>query len=144
MCQTTTDTLQKDYVAGKTILVVEDDEVTGALISEIIKQETTHHILLARDGFTALELVKEFEARPQLFILDYRLPGMDGIKLYDQLHAIRELDHIPAIILSAAIEEQIDQIKTRNIIGLGKPFDTDEFLLIIEEELFEIPHYQGP
>src|SRR2546421_8714074 len=143
MFQATADTSRQDRVVRKTILVVEDDEVTGSLIAEIIGQETPHHVLLARDGFQALELVREFETRPHLFILDYRLPGMDGIKLYDQLHAISELDHIPAIILSASIEEQKDQIQTRNIIGLGKPFDTDEFLLTIEEELVDVSNYQG-
>jgi len=143
MAQATADTLRPDHVVSKTILLVEDDEVTGSLISEIIMQETPHHVLLARDGFQALELVTEFETRPHLFILDYRLPGMDGIKLYDQLHAIHELDHIPAIILSASIEEHKDQIQTRNIIGLGKPFDTDEFLLTIEEELVDVSNYQG-
>jgi CheY-like chemotaxis protein len=143
MFQATVDTSRPDSVVSKTILLVEDDEVTGSLISEIIAQETPHQVLLARDGFQALELVKEFETRPHLFILDYRLPGMNGIKLYDQLHAIQELDHIPAIILSASIEEHKDQIQTRNIIGLGKPFDTDEFLLTIEEELVDVSNYQG-
>jgi len=143
MCRATADALRMDHVVSKTILVVEDDEVTGSLISEIIMQETPHHVLLTRDGFQALELVREFQTRPHLFILDYRLPGMDGIKLYDQLHAIQELDHIPAIILSASIEEHKDQIQTRNIIGLGKPFDTDEFLLTIEEELVDVSSYQG-
>jgi len=141
--QAKTDISRPENGVSKTILVVEDDEVTGTLLSEIITQETPHQVLLARDGFRALELVREFETRPHLFILDYRLPGMDGIKLYDQLHAIHELDRIPAIILSASIEEQKDQILTRNIIGLGKPFDTDELLLIIEEELIEISNYQG-
>ncbi len=143
MVQATAATSRPDSVVSKTILVVEDDEVTGSLISEIIAQETPHHVLLARDGFQALELVREFETRPHLFILDYRLPGMNGIKLYDQLHAIQELDHIPAIILSASIEEYKEQIRTRNIIGLGKPFDTDELLLTIEEELVEVSNYQG-
>ena len=143
MSQTIVDTSWQEYVVSKTILVVEDDEVTGSLISEIITQETAHRVLLARDGFQALELVREFETRPHLFILDYRLPGMDGIRLYDQLHAISELNHIPAIILSASIEEHKDQILTRNIIGLGKPFDTDEFLLTIEEELVDVSNYQG-
>jgi CheY-like chemotaxis protein len=143
MYSTTADTLRSNQAVSKTILVVEDDEVTGSLISEIITQETPHRVLLARDGFQALELVREFETRPQLFILDYRMPGMNGINLYDQLHAISELDQIPAIILSASIEEQKDQIQARNIIGLGKPFDTDEFLLTIEEELVDVSNYQG-
>jgi len=143
MSQATADTLRPNSVVSKTILVVEDDEVTGSLISEIITQETTHYVLLARDGFQALKLMKEVETPPQLFILDYRLPGMNGINLYDQLHAISELDQIPAIILSASIEEQKDQIQARNIIGLGKPFDTDEFLLTIEEELVDASNYQG-
>ena len=143
MSKVAADILQSKAVVGKTILVVEDDEVTGTLISEIITQETPHTVLLAQDGFRALELVREFESRPHLFILDYRLPGMDGIKLYDALHAISELDHIPAIILSASIEEQKEQVRLRNIIGLGKPFDTDEFLLTIEEELVDVSNYQG-
>ena len=132
---------EKEPMSAKLILVVEDDEAIGTLLVQLLAQETCYQALWVEDSSEALNVVREI--KPDLFILDYRLPGMDGIKLYDQLHAIRELDHIPAIILSASIEEHKDKIQTRNIIGLGKPFDTDEFLLTIEEELVNASNYRG-
>jgi CheY-like chemotaxis protein len=38
--------------------------------------------------------------------LNYHLPGMNGIQLFDRLHAIQELAHVPAIMLSAVLPEQ--------------------------------------
>ena len=77
---------RKAYAPLKLILLVEDDTANATCITQIISQETPYHVFLATNSCRALEVVKHL--KPQLFILDYRLPGMDGIKLYDQLHAI--------------------------------------------------------
>ncbi len=89
----------EDSINVKTILVVEDDEDIGSFIVEALLQETSHQALLVTNGSKALETVKTI--KPNLFVLDYLLPRMNGIDLYDQLHATKELEHIPAIMMSA-------------------------------------------
>ena len=115
----------------KTILVVEDDVGIGSFLTQAISQETHHQAMLVTDGFQALNVIESI--KPNLFILDYQLPRMNGIELYDKLHAIQGLEDIPAILISARLPKQ--DIEKRRIVGMSKPLELDEFLHTIEELL---------
>jgi DNA-binding response OmpR family regulator len=115
----------------KTVLVVEDDTGIGTFLIQAIQQETHYQAMLVTDGFQALKAVANI--KPGLFILDYQLPRMNGIELYDRLHAIPGMDHIPAIIVSARLPRH--EIEKRNIIGISKPLELDDFLQTIEKLL---------
>jgi CheY-like chemotaxis protein len=119
----------EDPINVKTILVVEDDEDIGSFIVEALLQETPHQALLVTNGSKALETVKTI--KPNLFVLDYLLPRMNGIDLYDQLHATKELEHIPAIMMSANLPAS--EARKRKITCLKKPFELDELLQTIEK-----------
>ena len=115
----------------KTILLVEDDTDIGEVLLQAIMQETPYLAILVADGFAALKAVQG--VKPNLFILDYHLPHMDGIELYDQLRVFPELENVPAIMLSARLPEQA--LKQRDILGMHKPIDLDEFFQAIERML---------
>ena len=69
--------------------------------------------------------------KPDLFILDYRLPGMSGIELYESLHAQPRFNQTPALILSACLEGYQEEIERHKLVALAKPFDVDELLSLI-------------
>ncbi len=115
----------------KTVLVVEDDAGIGMFLVQAISQETSHQAMLVTDGFQALKTVSQI--KPNLFILDYHLPRMNGIELYDRLHAITELENVPAIIISARLPKQ--EIEKRKIIGMNKPLELDDLLHTVENLL---------
>ncbi len=115
----------------KTIIVVEDDEDIGSFLVQAILQETDYQAMLLTDGFQCLKAVTSI--KPNLFILDYHLPSMNGIELYDQLHAKKELEHVPAVVVSARLPRQ--DIDKRHIVGMNKPLELDEFLHTIERLL---------
>jgi DNA-binding NtrC family response regulator len=117
----------EDQISVKTVLVVEDDEDIGALIAQAIELETPFRALHVTDGFQALKKVSNL--KPNLFLLDYRLPDTNGIKLYDALHAIDGLEHVPAIMISANLPTQ--EVQKRKLPSLKKPFELDELLQII-------------
>jgi CheY-like chemotaxis protein len=56
----------------KLILLVEDDQIVASLLVQIIIQETTYQVAHASDGRTAWKFLQQ--VKPQLVILDYRLP----------------------------------------------------------------------
>lgn len=118
---------------AKLILLVEDDPGNGAFLVEAISEETPYQVVLATDSVQALEAVKHL--RPGLFILDYHLASKNGIELYDEFHAIRGLETVPAIILSASLEIHRQEIEQRQLVGLGKPLELDELLTTIDELL---------
>jgi CheY-like chemotaxis protein len=114
---------------AKLILAVEDDPGISELLVSWLTQVTSYRVLLVADGFKALELVKRY--KPHLFLLNYYLPGMDGLELYDQLHAQKGLEDIPAIMLSAKLP--IREIQQRNIACMSKPYKLAELLHLIEK-----------
>ncbi len=115
----------------KTILLVEDDMYIGEVLVQAITQETPFIAILVQSGDEALNTVKGI--KPNLFILDYQLPRMNGIELYDELHGNTELEQVPALMISAQLP--IKELKKRNIKGMNKPLDLDEFLQTIEQFL---------
>lgn len=120
-----------EHTRVKTILLVEDDANIGEVLVQAIAQETSYMAILVADGFEALSTVQGI--KPNLFILDYQLPRMNGIELYDRLHAQEELAQVPAIMMSARLPQQ--ELEKRRIIGMNKPIDLDDFLETIDDLL---------
>ena len=116
--------LAEDQPREQTVLVVEDEEDIGAFIVQALSEVTPYHPLLAADGFQALKIVRSLI--PSLFLLDYHLPSMDGIELYDHLQASEELKGIPVIMFTA--DEPPSQLREREIILVKKPAELDELL----------------
>src|SRR6266567_8847128 len=81
------------------ILIVEDDSSTGEVLELAISQETSYRSLLVTSGQDALAVLQQ--TKPDLIILDYRLPDTTGIELYDQLQSYQELRTIPVVLMSA-------------------------------------------
>jgi DNA-binding response OmpR family regulator len=115
----------------KTILVVEDDTDIGSFLVQAISQETPHQAMLVTDGFQALKALTNI--RPNLLILDYHLPSMNGIELYDRIQEMNTHDNLPTILISARLPKQ--EIAKRKITGMAKPLELDEFLQTIEQLL---------
>ena len=115
----------------KTILIVEDDDHISEFLERVISEETTYKPLVVTDGFEALKVTQE--VKPNLFVLDYHLPGMDGIELYDRLHAEKAFQDIPALIISARLPKR--ELDKRSLAGLHKPLELSELLQKIEEVL---------
>ena len=122
---------QGEQKSQKIILLVEDDANIGEVLTQAINQETPYKALLVADGLEALQAIQEIQ--PSLFILDYQLPHMNGIDLYDKLQTIESLVHVPAIMMSARLPQK--ELDKRNILGMNKPIDLDEFLQTIEDLL---------
>ena len=115
------------------ILLVEDDPDNAQLFLHILTQETSLRVFWATNGMAALHFTQH--VKPQLFLLDYYLPDMNGIQLYDRLHARKELEAVPALIMGAWLKSVGEDIKQRGLLAVEKPFDLDEFLSAIESVL---------
>ena len=132
----TSNSAQKDLTEVKTVFIVEDDEAIGDLLVQAIEQETSYHAVLASDGFQALKMLRTM--KPDLILLDYSLPGMNGLELYDTIHTVKALKHLPVLIVSAETARIQKEIKTRQLPQLQKPFDLANLLQAIER-LFSQP-----
>src|SRR5215469_8470524 len=107
-----------------TILVVEDEVDICNLIRSRLEAEG-HTVAQAFDGLTALKLVEA--QRPHLIILDWMLPGLDGLAVCRQL---RQNYLMPIIMLTARTEE-IDRVLGLEVGAddyISKPFSIRELL----------------
>jgi DNA-binding response OmpR family regulator len=106
------------------ILVVEDESAMNDLIRAELEAEG-HAVRQAHDGPTALRLVRE--EVPQLVILDWMLPGLDGLSVCRQLRQ----DYLMPIIMLTARSEEVDRVLGLEVGAddyLVKPFGVRELL----------------
>lgn len=85
-----------------TILVVEDEEAIRTLIT-LNLQAAGYTVVEASDGTMALEKIKKI--KPRLVLLDWMLPGLNGIDVLRHLKADSALAKLPIIMLTAKSEE---------------------------------------
>ena len=116
---------------SKRIVIVEDDPIMEEFLVLALSEETPYQVTAVPNGFKALDVVKEIT--PHLFLLDYLLPGMNGLELSDRLHSREDLAEIPTIMYSTNLPTQ--ELELRHITGLSKPFELDELLSMIERLL---------
>jgi len=120
--------LREKRPSTQTILVVEDDFTIGGLLTDIINEETPHKAFLVPSGEQALQLVRGL--KPDLFLLDYQLPCMNGLELYDTLHAMKGFAEIPALFMSA--NAPVSELEKRRVGFISKPFELEDMLNSIE------------
>jgi two-component system alkaline phosphatase synthesis response regulator PhoP len=127
-------------MAGKKVLVVDDDVKTVELVKLYLKRDG-YRLDTAYDGIEALRLARE--AHPDLIVLDLMLPGMDGLEVCRTLRA--ESD-VPIIMLTA---KTTDEDKLTGL-GLGaddyvtKPFSPRELAARVRAVLRRMPGERGP
>ncbi|MBV9230270.1 MAG: response regulator [Chloroflexi bacterium] len=132
----TSHSAHKNSTEIKTVFIVEDDEAIGTLLVEAIHQETPYQAVLVPDGFQALKMLRTTKA--DLLIVDYGLPGMNGLELYDTIHTVKALEHLPVLIVSAEAARIQKEVKARQLPHLKKPFELTSLFEAIER-LFSRP-----
>lgn len=114
------------------ILIIDDDQQLGLSFAKILTQEgyTATNAFTGRDGVDAVR-----KNRPDLVILDIRLPDMGGIEVFEILHEL--YPKLPVIIFTAysSTENAIGAIQKGAFDYIYKPFDVPEMLVVVEKAL---------
>jgi DNA-binding response OmpR family regulator len=122
--------LEKNTHKQQFILIVEDDPEIGFVLRTAL-QETAYDVQLVPDGETALRLVATHT--PHLVVVDYRLPGMNGLDVIDQIRSMKGLEHVPLLMVSSNLPKA--ELAQRHLSGLNKPFEIETLLTVIEQLL---------
>ncbi|MBF6651061.1 response regulator, partial [Methylobacter sp. BlB1] len=115
------------------ILVVDDNRDAAQSLSVLLTSEG-HEVLLAYDGYTALEIAQA--EQPQVALLDIGLPGMDGYAVARALRQDPALKMTQLIALSGyGREVDRETARTAGFNGyLTKPIDFDELLCTLSRQ----------
>lgn len=112
------------------ILIVDDNPDACAMTAKLL-WAFEYQADVAYDAFSALELV---ERKPySMVIIDYELPGMNGVELFRRMHALRP--EIKGIFVTGhtTIDVVYPAIQAGIIHVLAKPIDIDALLPVVEE-----------
>ncbi len=111
------------------ILVVDDDPTLRSLLRQCLSEWRVEE---AVDGLEGLERLQELS--PDLAIVDWGMPRMDGMELLRQMRADAQLCHIPVVLLTAHtdVEHRAEGYHSGADHFLPKPFEPDELLAIVD------------
>ncbi len=115
--------------AGRRVLIADDDPLIRLDLAEILAEEGFEVVGQAGDGERAAALAVTL--RPDLVIMDVRMPGKDGIQAAAEIAAERIA---PVIILTAFAERDLIQraLDSGAMTSLAKPFSPATLLPAIE------------
>jgi CheY-like chemotaxis protein len=118
------------------ILIVDDDQDTRQLL-KIRLESSGYETAFAADAVTAIAAARE--ERPDLILLDFGLPGGDGVVVMERLQTIPSLAHIPVVVVSA---REPTSTEARSAAAgaqayVQKPIDNAELLRAIRSALGE-------
>ncbi len=103
----------------RTVLVV-DDEFGVAEVLDAILTDEGYRVITATNGRQALARIAEH--RPDLVLLDYMMPVLDGVAVLRALAADPTAYNLPVVVMSALPEEAISTLTKRYAAFLRKPF----------------------
>ena len=117
------------------MLYIEDNEVNQILVREMLAAWPELDLHLAGDGAEGLRLAAQL--RPDLILLDMRLPDMDGLQLLRTLKADLRLADIRVVALSAsAMPDEVEQALAAGALDYWtKPLRLDRFLADLKDLL---------
>lgn len=117
------------------VLVVDDVRSNRDLIQGYF-EGTPHSLLMAENGWEGMDLAKQ--QRPDIILLDLRMPNMDGYQVLQELAASVETQKIPVIIVTAsALKEDEEILKPLSSGFLRKPVSR---LQLVSELKKILPH----
>jgi Fe-S oxidoreductase/CheY-like chemotaxis protein len=123
-----TEVAAKEPLAGRKILVVDDEEDVRTFLTTVF-EDAGAEVITATDGDEAVAMAKEHQ--PDLISLDLSMPGKDGVEAFVELRKTPETEEIPVCVVTGHPEfRQViyDRPVTPPEGYLGKPVDEDKLV----------------
>jgi DNA-binding NarL/FixJ family response regulator len=122
-------------IESKGIILIADDsaEALGMLNTSLVSYGYT--VFVAMDGAQALAIAKQM--KPDMVLLDIKMPTMNGIEACKALKADSELTHIPIIFMTGLSDKEhlLEGLSAGAVDYINKPVNLDELLARVKNHL---------
>ncbi|MEC7760669.1 MAG: ATP-binding protein [Pseudomonadota bacterium] len=120
--------LPVSYAGARRTLLVVDDDLDHLKLMEAVLKPLGFLVQMAHNAETALDIVDDL--RPDLFLLDIDMPGMDGWELAQSLRSDPELRSIPIMMVSGHALEARQPVEREGLYDafVIKPFSVPEVI----------------
>ncbi len=107
----------------KRVLIVDDDAAIVEMLTDLLSRDGRFEVRSASNGFDAGAATKEF--RPDILLLDFMLPDINGNIVCQRIRGDPELSHTKIIMVSGAVSPtEIENLKAAGADEfIKKPFD---------------------
>ena len=114
------------------ILVVDDDPSIVRIIGEMLEREDRFEVRTVSTGYDAGMMTREF--RPNIILLDYMLPDVNGNVVCQRIKADPDLADTRVVIISGVVrQEEIDELMAAGADAfIPKPFQVDALIECID------------
>ncbi|MDD4956843.1 MAG: response regulator [Candidatus Omnitrophica bacterium] len=117
----------------KKVLIIDDEKDVSITLLYRLKAKG-YHVFAAETGAEGIE--KASAEKPDMIILDFRLPDMKASEVADTIRSMQGMAGVPVILITASVEDMEEKSKECGAVGyLGKPIDTMELCSRIESIL---------
>jgi len=115
-----------------TIWIIDDDDQLRISFQKLLTEEG-YHVESAASGESCLKMIQQ--KLPDLIVLDVRLPGINGLETFKEIHKIEP--KLPVIIMTAygTTETAIEAIKLGAFDYILKPFEIPDMLTLIGQAI---------
>ncbi|MBN2323167.1 MAG: response regulator [Spirochaetes bacterium] len=124
----------------KKILVVDDDPDFLDIVTKILQKVPEVEIKTTSSGFDAGVLVAEWN--PDLILLDFIMPDLDGFEVTRKIRGNPRLKKIPIIAVTSITDpEELEKVKTSGVDTLvTKPIESESFLKKVDRFIITTSH----
>ena len=108
----------------KRVLIADDDERPRQLLAHYLKS-WDFHVTVCRDGLEAVQLL-EAEHAPALALVDWKMPGLEGVEICRRIRSRRGLHRYTYIILVTGESDAAAGLEAGADDFVTKPYNVDE------------------
>lgn len=115
------------------ILIIDDNTANILLLKRMLSISGYHDVKSLTDSRQTLEICKSY--KPDLILLDFIMPFMNGLEVIDSLNSDKNCNHFPIIIISAENETKYynEALSKGAVDFIMKPFSYTEIISKIEK-----------
>ena len=117
------------------ILIVDDNAANVLLLEKMLKISGYNNIETLTDSREVVDLSSRY--KPDLILLDFRMPYLDGLQIVDSLNVFKNSNTLPIIMISAENEQEYYELAlSKGVIDfITKPFNYNDIILKIKNAL---------